>query len=676
MHNVDVSAMPPVVGASHLFFPSDKPLAALPTENKALLSALYFKKSGISAYEYERILALFLDFEWFQFGGRNVLLSVQAAVISPDSATNRIYYTKIGRRVKKGLSIEGHLASGADAVDERWSLEEIVEQAMLQHDGGKLAKRKSGKTRVLLVAHNTVAEWSMLADRDHSRITKRITAIRKSPVTSVHPIKLRNRRIGKVDLEIFDTRLLAPAGLQNLAALSSLLGAGEEKLEISEFYKRNMHLLLRDDPVLFERYALRDTEVTAKLFFLLQRLLNEFAFGKIDRPFKTLASAGVKGFQHKNKWFEEYREKLTEGAFGEVAPMIKRAYLGGLNMGCFRGSTDAFALTKDFVFVDIDFASAYSNAMALCPKIDTDGVVDIVHAEYRWSDDIEKALLDENISPSLITRAKVAVEDGRAAVEELLRELRTVKKSKVRGRNRRRELQLKRVRQRRSRRNRAHALILRNTLLVPNNRHRDKWLAQSKGGGLAWAIPGFAKVRFKFPPESLFPCLPIKTPPYGLAYPLEGETLVPAVELVLAVEAGAEVEVMWSVELPVKRNAKGNANQYFKKHLAKLTKLRAKAKKLADDSPEDDAKEKILKEFINGFYGKTAQGLNYRSVFNPATGEFFPLTPSEITEPSVAALTTAQVRAALAATLLAVERYNKSRCGSGVAHGSSLVSVL
>jgi hypothetical protein len=50
-------------------------------------------------------------------------------------------------------------------------------------------------------------------------------------------------------------------------------------------------------------------------------------------------------------------------------------------------------------------------------------------------------------------------------------------------------------------------------------------------------------------------------------------------------------------------------------------------------------------------------------VFNPATGEFFPLTPSEITEPSVAALTTAQVRAALAATLLAVERYNKNRPG-------------
>ncbi len=241
---------------------------SLSQEHAELLKVMHFKNNGRT--KYEGVLGSFIDFEWFQFGGRNVPLSMQIACVSLESTTNRIYYSKIGERLKKGLSIEGHLSSDSDAVKERWTLEVIVEQLMRQNDGGKLKKRKSGRTRVILVAHNTVAEWSMLADRDQNRIVKRLTAIRKSPVTGNHPIKLHNRRIGKVDLEIFDTRLLLPAGLQSLDKASSLFGTEEKKLDVPEFYKRNMHGLLRDDPELFERYALRDTEVTAKLFFMLQ----------------------------------------------------------------------------------------------------------------------------------------------------------------------------------------------------------------------------------------------------------------------------------------------------------------------------------------------------------------------------------------------------------------------
>ncbi len=160
-----------------------------------------------------------------------------------------------------------------------------------------------------------------------------------------------------------------------------------------------------------------------------------------------------------------------------------------------------------------------------------------------------------------------------------------------------------------------------------------------------------------------YPCLPIKKQPYGLCYVHEGETLLPAVELVQAVKAGVKVEVLWSLELPVEKDAAGQPNLYFYDHLEYLVSLRADAKKLAENSPEHEAKQQILKEFVNGFYGKSAQGLNFRRMFNPSTGEFFALSPSEITEPSVAALVTAQVRAALAGTLLAIEAYNKTRPG-------------
>lgn len=248
----------------------------LHNDNKDILAVLHQKNGG--RIQYKRVMVVFIDFEWYRFGGRNVLLSIQIAVVSPDGSWNVIFYTPVGSRLLKKLSDNGHIDSSKDAVDERITHEEIVEQAMLITDGGSLANRKTDTTRVLLVIHNSVAEWSMFKDRNDPKIVKKLTSIRKSPVTGVHPIKLRNRRIGKVDLEIFDTRLLAPAGLQSLDKLSALLGKGEKKIDISEFYKRNMDQLLVDDPELFEEYALRDTEVTAKLFFLLQRLLNELAF--------------------------------------------------------------------------------------------------------------------------------------------------------------------------------------------------------------------------------------------------------------------------------------------------------------------------------------------------------------------------------------------------------------
>lgn len=628
-------------------------------DNSDILKAIRFRNGGRIVYS--RAMTVFIDFEWYEYGGRNVLLSTQIAVVSADGAKNVIIYTRLGKRLKKGLTPEGYIDATSDALKDRLTLAEIVEIAMRANDGGELVIRKSGETRVILVIHNSVAEWSMLKDRDASTIVKRLTAIRKSPVTAMHPIELRNQRIGKVDLEIFDTRLLLPAGLQSLEKASSLFGEDDKKIDISEFHKRNMHRLLMEDPELFEKYALRDTEVTAKLFFLLQRLLNDLAFGGFDRLFKTLGSSAVKGFLNANPWFEEYREKLQDGEFAKVQPIIRRAYLGGLNMANFRGDSEQFAALKDYIFVDIDFANAYANAYARNALIDVNGVPEVVYAQYQWSSEIEEQLKVENISPSLIRKLCRSVAAGREAVEEVLRGLRHVKRPKVYGEKRQNRLQRRKLLSRVVQRRKRQAKIIRDILLVPNNYHLDRWVDQVNAGGLDHEIPGFASVRFAEPLDVEFTCLPIKKHPFGLVYIREGETVVPAVELVMAVNAGVKVEVLWSVELPVERDAAGKVQLLFFDHLKHLVQERVEAKKNAEHSPVDAAKEQLLKETINAFYGKSAQGLNFRRVYNPSTGEFFPLTESEITEASVAALVTAQVRAALASTLLAIQQYNRSR---------------
>ena len=383
---------------------------------------------------------------------------------------------------------------------------------------------------------------------------------------------------------------------------------------------------------------------------------------KNNRLFKTLGSAAVKGFLHANPWFEVYLEKLDDEKFAVVVAIIKRSYLGGLNMANFRGDTATYAPLAGYVFVDIDFANAYANGFARCAKLDTDSTPEIVRAEYKWSATAEAELKAENIPDWLRGYARRKAEAGRDAVDQLFRLLRTVKSPDWSDdedkKHYRKKLQNKKVQRRRK-----WAKILRDVLLTPNNSHLDRWVEQVNSGTLNYEIPGFACVRFKERPDVQFTSLPIKKRPFGLLYVREGETVVPAVELVMAVNAGAKVEVMWSVELPVERDQDGSAKLIFYRHLKKLVRMRSKAKKNAENSPVDAAREQLLKEMINAFYGKSAQGLNYRRVYNPSTGEYFPLVPSEITEPSVAALVTAQVRAALASTLLAIQEYNRSRPG-------------
>jgi len=380
------------------------------------------------------------------------------------------------------------------------------------------------------------------------------------------------------------------------------------------------------------------------------------------RLFKTLGSAAVKGFMVANPWFESYRDSLSKGAYAEVQPIIKRAYLGGLNMANFRGDSADCPLLADYIFVDLDFANAYANANARCPQYDITKEPEIIRAEYRWSAAVEARLRAENVPDWLIIKVKQKVDQGRDAVEQLLRLLRVVKRPQWVDDKEERH-QRKRVYSNKAKRKRRWAKNIRDALITPNNYHLDRWVGQVSSGVNDYEIPGFACVRFKDTSDGLFTALPIKKPPYGLVYVREGETVLPATELVLAVNNGVQVEVLWSVELPVEWDEDGKVKLIFFDHLGKLVKLRVEAKQNAAASPVDAAKEQLIKEMINAFYGKSAQGVNYRKVHNPATGECFPLAPSELTEPSVAALTTAQVRAALASLLIAIDRYNRGRDG-------------
>lgn len=298
-------------------------LKSLPARFRAFRDGLCHDRWGRKIYD--RVYFIAIDAEWYRAGDRNCILSYQLATVSDTNTVNQIIYLNPG---------------------ERWTLAQLIDFGVSSVNGGNIPaplREESSRTLVVMISHNMVAEWSAIKDRDAAYITTKLTSIRKCPVTGIHPIGLHSNTLGSVEVHLYDTMLLAPAGFRSLDKLSSLLGkADERKLNISQYYIEHMNDYLADDPRGFEAYALRDTEVTLKIFITLQETLNALAYGETRHLFKTLASAAVKGFLEMNSWFKSYKDELGDERFNDAYRLILRSYHGGRNEGFIVGDSRDF----------------------------------------------------------------------------------------------------------------------------------------------------------------------------------------------------------------------------------------------------------------------------------------------------------------------------------------------
>lgn len=161
---------------------------------------------------------------------------------------------------------------------------------------------------------------------------------------------------------------------------------------------------------------------------------------------------------------------------------------------------------------------------------------------------------------------------------------------------------------------------------------------------------GFARLRFRFPVNTLFPCLPIRTP-VGLVFPLEGESYCASPEVYTALRLGAQLEIVDGFILPASFNVRP-----FEAFVIECTRRRKQYVKGSLD-------ELLWKELANSTYGKTAQGLRRKRVFDSRSGERVDLPPSQITNPYFAAFTTSLVRAVLGEILAALP-LNRAVCNA------------
>ena len=145
---------------------------------------------------------------------------------------------------------------------------------------------------------------------------------------------------------------------------------------------------------------------------------------------------------------------------------------------------------------------------------------------------------------------------------------------------------------------------------------------------------GYACVDFKFPEGTRYPTLPVRTD-NGLVFPLEGTSSCAAPEIYLAKKLGCELRIRHGVIVPSKSDS-----LIFGDFIRSAIKKRGEYPKKSIDAL-------FWKELSNSTYGKTAQGLREKRVYDIRDQETKPLPPSRITNPFFASFITSFVRATL-----------------------------
>ncbi len=145
---------------------------------------------------------------------------------------------------------------------------------------------------------------------------------------------------------------------------------------------------------------------------------------------------------------------------------------------------------------------------------------------------------------------------------------------------------------------------------------------------------GAARVKFRFPVGTRFPCLPVRDNDV-LLFPLSGESVCTSPEIALALAMGAEIEVLNGIIIPW-----ASDEPVFASFTERVQKQRAAAGKKT-------LRGQIWKEIGNSLYGKTAQGVHQKRVFDPRSGRSDSMPPSAITSPWFAMYVTGFIRAVL-----------------------------
>ena len=156
-------------------------------------------------------------------------------------------------------------------------------------------------------------------------------------------------------------------------------------------------------------------------------------------------------------------------------------------------------------------------------------------------------------------------------------------------------------------------------------------------------VLGFAYVMFEFPDGTRFPSLPVRNRDNGLIYPLSGFSYCTAPEIEVSLNLGCKITILFGIIIPWR----DGDDRLFEPYVIRIRDLR----KQFDKGGLDELYAKLLG---NSLYGKTAQGLKKKTVFDAKTLKSVELPHSGITNAAMAAHTTGFIRAVLSEQIASI----------------------
>jgi hypothetical protein len=296
-------------------------------------------------------------------GDDNVILAYQFAVLNTATGaeTAYIYYTR-----------------GGTKKDRRYFEPMLDETLWAARDAGVIDELPD---HVTVVGHFLRADLG--AVRDWPQLKNKVDSVRGTVCTTMRPIKRtmrlhpRGNRHKVVAICFADTMLLAPQG-SSLKKLGETIGA--EKIELPPGVIERMDLLLRDDPALFERYALQDAVIAARYYAkVCETLATKLGVSKrmatlgaasISMITDVLESLGLSSAHYFGYELDHKRQRHILTSLTTIWAFAANCYHGGRNEAYRVGLTP-----EGTPLFDVDLKSAYTTALAMARVPDWDSAI-------------------------------------------------------------------------------------------------------------------------------------------------------------------------------------------------------------------------------------------------------------------------------------------------------------
>ena len=158
-------------------------------------------------------------------------------------------------------------------------------------------------------------------------------------------------------------------------------------------------------------------------------------------------------------------------------------------------------------------------------------------------------------------------------------------------------------------------------------------------------VMGFALVEFRFPAETRFPCIPVKSrDEHGLIYPLQGTSHATSPEIFLALQMGAAITILPEMGVVIPWRAAPPDGCAVERPFLPTIKFfqdqAAAAKKRGDTFAAE-----MHKQCGNSVYGKLGQGIRPKTVYNSRENVYQRMERAWAADPYLAAHVTGLIRA-------------------------------